>query len=96
MDKNVEIADFHGIATNSTFYMALLLWNCHEFHVLHGSAFMESVDTCENHVFPCSMDNKEKSGNRGLGSTKAWKVRKTSVSLSGFIPRNCGKLGKPV
>ena len=25
--------------------------NCHEFHVLHGSAFMESVDTCENHTF---------------------------------------------
>ena len=25
--------------------------NCHEFHVLHGSAFMESVDTCENHAF---------------------------------------------
>ena len=24
VDKNVEIADFHGIATNSTFYMALL------------------------------------------------------------------------
>ena len=24
---------------------------CHELHVLHGSDFIESVDTCENHVF---------------------------------------------
>ena len=24
---------------------------CHELHVLHGSDFTESVDTCKNHVF---------------------------------------------